>query len=58
MCHKCSPILSLLRQLDELDTARKDYAAFNRRLAQLGQAADAIETFAAFENLCFNRYPA
>ena len=50
-----SPILSLLRQLDELDTARKDYAALNRRLARLGQAADALETFAAFENLVFQQ---
>ena len=50
-----TPILSLLRQLDELETARKEYAALNRRLARLGQAADAIETFAGFENLVFQQ---
>ena len=50
-----APILSLLRQLDELETARKEYAALNRRLARLGQAADAIETFATFENLVFQQ---
>ncbi len=49
------PILSLLRQLDELETTRKKYAALNRRLARLGQAADAIETFAGFENLVFQQ---
>ena len=50
-----APILSLLRQLDELETTRKKYAALNRRLARLGQAADAIETFAGFENLVFQQ---
>ena len=50
-----APILSLLRQLDELETARKEYSALNRRLARLGQAADAIETFATFENLVFQQ---
>ncbi len=50
-----APILSLLRQLDELETARKEYAALNRRLARLAQAADAIETFATFENLVFQQ---
>ena len=50
-----APILSLLRQLDELETARKGYAALNRRLTRLGQAADAIETFAGFEKLVFRQ---
>ena len=35
--------------------ARKDCAALNRRLARLGQAADAIEAFTAFENLVFQQ---
>ena len=50
-----APILSLLRQLDELETARKEYAALNRRLARLAQAADAVETFAGFESLVFQQ---
>ena len=50
-----APIHSLLRQLDELETARKEFAALNRRLAQLGQAAHAIEAFAGFENLVFQQ---
>ena len=50
-----APILSLLRQLDELETARKELATLNRRLARLGQAADAIEAFAVFENLVFQQ---
>ena len=50
-----APILSILRQLDELETARKEYSALNRRLARLAQAADAIEMFATFENLVFQQ---
>ena len=46
-----TPILSLLRQLDVLETTRKEHAALNRRLTRLRQAADAIDAFAVFENL-------
>ena len=50
-----APILSLLRQLDELETARKDFTVLNDRLARLKQAADALEDFTAFENLVFQQ---
>lgn len=50
-----APILSLIRQLDELETVRKEIAALNRRMVRLGQAADAIEAFTGFENLVFQQ---
>ena len=50
-----APILSLLRQLDELETARKEFNVLNDRLARLEQAADALENFTAFENLVFQQ---
>ena len=53
--NNAAPLLSLLRQLDELEAARKQFVAFTRRMARLGQAADAIEAFAGFENLVFQQ---
>jgi len=50
-----TPILSLLRQLDELETARKEYATLSGRLERIGQAADAMEAFAGFEDLVFQQ---
>ena len=50
-----TPILSLLRQLDELETARKEYATLSGRLERIGQAADAMEVFAGFEDLVFKQ---
>ena len=49
------PILSLLRQLDNLEAVRREYATLSYRLVRLQQAADAIEAFAAFENLVFQQ---
>lgn len=45
------PILSLLEQLDGLETVRKGCAELNNRLERIGKAADAMEAFADFENL-------
>ena len=46
--NNAAPLLSLLRQLDELEAARKQFVVFTRRMARLRQAADAIEAFAGF----------
>ena len=56
MCvENTSPIVSLLRQLDELETTRKQYAAFIARLGLINRAADAMEEFAGFEALVFQQ---
>jgi hypothetical protein len=50
-----APIVSLLRQLDELETTRKQYAAVMARLNLIDRAADAMEEFAGFETLVFQQ---
>lgn len=56
MCvENTAPIVSLLRQFDELETARKQYATFIARLDLIDRAADAMEKFAGFETLVFQQ---
>lgn len=56
MCvENTAPIVSLLRQLDELETTRKQYAALMERLGLIDRAADAMEEFAEFEALVFQQ---
>lgn len=56
MCvENTAPIVSLLRQLDELETTRKQYAALMARLGLIDRAADAMEEFAGFEALVFQQ---
>lgn len=50
-----APIVSILRQLDELETTRKEYVSFNMRLVLIGEAATAIEAFAGFEKLVYQQ---
>jgi hypothetical protein len=50
-----APIVSLLRQLDELETTRKHYVTIMARLALINRAADAMEEFAGFETLVFQQ---
>ena len=53
--NNAAPLVSLRRQLDELEAVRKEFSASNRRITRLGQAAEAIEAFAGFENLVFQQ---
>ncbi|MEL7699085.1 MULTISPECIES: AAA family ATPase [unclassified Citromicrobium] len=56
MCvENTAPIVSLLRQFDELETSRKQYATYIARLALIDRAADAMEEFAGLENLVFQQ---
>lgn len=56
MCvENTAPIVSLLRQLDELETTRKQYAALIARLGLIDRAADAMDEFAGFETLVFQQ---
>jgi hypothetical protein len=56
MClQNTAPLASLLRQLDSIETTRKQYAALHERLSDLQDAATAIESFAGFENLVFQQ---
>lgn len=56
MCvENTAPIVSLLRQFDELETTRKQYVAFIARLGLIDRAADAMEEFAGFETLVFQQ---
>ena len=56
MCvKKTAPIVSILRQLSELNTTHRDYVAVEKRLIQLEQAAVAIEAFSGFETLVFQQ---
>jgi AAA domain len=56
MCvENTAPIVSLLRQLDELEATRKQYAALMARLALIDRAAAAMEAFAGFEALVFQQ---
>ena len=50
-----TPILSLLRQLDELENTRKKYVAFTDRLVRIEKAANGIESFSGIENLVFQQ---
>ena len=50
-----APILSLLRQLDELDSVSKTYAEILGRVARFADAADAMAEFAGFPDLVFQQ---
>jgi hypothetical protein len=50
-----APLASLLRQLDGLETTRKQYASLQTRLGDLQRAAKAIESFTSFEDLVFQQ---
>lgn len=50
-----APIVSLLRQIDEAETTRKQYAAQVARLDLIDRAIDAIGEFAGFETLVFQQ---
>ena len=50
-----APLVSLLRQIDELETQRKKYATLDQRRVRLERAANAMEEFAGFENLVFQQ---
>ncbi len=56
MCiENTAPIVSLLRQHDELETTRKQYSTLIARLDLIDRAADAMEEFAGFETLVFQQ---
>lgn len=56
MCvENTAPIVSLLRQFDELETTRKQYDALVARLNLLDRAADAMSEFDGFESLVFQQ---
>lgn len=56
MCvENTAPIVSLVRQLDELETTRKQYTAFMASLDLIDRAADAMEEFGGFEALVFEQ---
>ena len=50
-----APIVSLLRQLDELEITRKEFAALRVRLAKIDRAGNALECFACFEDLVYQQ---
>lgn len=50
-----APIVSILRQLDDLERTRKEYVGYITRLVQIDEAATAIEAFAQFEGLVFQQ---
>ena len=50
-----APILSLLRQLDELDSISKTHAEILDRLARIADVADAVAEFTQFPNLVFQQ---
>ena len=50
-----APIVSLIRQLDELDGVRQAWEAENRRLQQLERAANAIDPFLRFPELVYEQ---
>ena len=50
-----APIVSLIRQLDELDGARQAWEAENHRLEQLERAANAIDPFLRFPDLVYEQ---
>jgi SOS-response transcriptional repressor LexA len=50
-----APIVSLIRQLDELDSARQAWETENRRLELLGRAATAMEPFLHFPDLVYEQ---
>ena len=50
-----APIVSLVRQLDELDRARQAWEAEDKRLVLLERAAEAIEPFLEFPELVYEQ---
>ena len=50
-----SPIVSILRQLDDLEKTRKEYAVYIARLVLIDEAATAIEAFSGFEDLVYQQ---
>jgi SOS-response transcriptional repressor LexA len=56
MCvENTAPIISILRQLDDLEKTRKQYTDYIERLILIEQAAAAIEAFAGFEDLVYQQ---
>lgn len=56
MCvENTAPIVSILRQLDDLEKTRKEYVGYITRLGLIGEATTAIEAFAGFEGLVFQQ---
>lgn len=56
MCvENTAPAVSILRQLDKLETTRKEYVGYIVRLDLIGEAATAIEAFAGFEGLVYQQ---
>ena len=53
--NSAAPILSLLRQLDELDCMSKSYTEILDRLTRIEDAAEAVEEFTQFPNLVFQQ---
>ena len=49
------PIVSLIRQLDNLETVRQEWDAQANRLLLLARAADAVEPYLAFPELVYER---
>ncbi|PIW29653.1 MAG: hypothetical protein COW30_04615 [Rhodospirillales bacterium CG15_BIG_FIL_POST_REV_8_21_14_020_66_15] len=50
-----APIVSILRQLDDLERTRKGYVGYIERLILIDEAATAIEPFSGFERLVFQQ---
>ncbi|MEM7169970.1 MAG: hypothetical protein AAF530_07350 [Pseudomonadota bacterium] len=50
-----APIVSILRQLDDLERTRKESVGYITRLVLIDEAATAIEAFAGFEGLVFQQ---
>lgn len=50
-----APVVSLLRQLDELGKTRQEWELDNRRIVQLERAAAAIDPFISFPDLVYEQ---
>jgi ATP:corrinoid adenosyltransferase len=56
MCvENTAPIVSILRQLDDLEKTRKEYVGCIARLLVIDEAATAIEAFAGYEGLVYQQ---
>jgi len=50
-----APIVSILRQLDDLERTRKEYVGYITRVVLIDKAATALEAFQGFEGLVFQQ---
>lgn len=56
MCvENTAPIISISRQLDDLEKTRKEYAGYIAHLVLIDEAATAIEVFSGFEGLVYQQ---